>query len=127
MESITKIPKFQLNATNPSIISTYLDGKTYIIYEDLAKNLTADSDRDTKMSSGASLFSSDSKNALFLLTIAEDGKPKKDIIYDYKESKIRPRIQSSLLIDPHTIILNANDQIGTLQFTSPPPKMIHYK
>lgn len=116
LESITKIPKYQLNAKNPSIISTYLDGKTYIVYEDLEKNLEAANDKETKRSTRPGMFSSDSKNALFLLTIAEDGTPKKEIIYDYKESKLRPRILSSRLINPSTIILNADDQIGKLTF-----------
>ncbi|RZK12379.1 MAG: hypothetical protein EOO46_03380 [Flavobacterium sp.] len=115
LESITKVPKYQLNASNPSIISTHLDGKTYIIYEDLAKNLEAETDKETKKSS-KSWLSSDSKNALFLLTIDASGKPKKDIIYDYKESKIRPKIRASVLINPSTIIVNANDQIGKLKF-----------
>lgn len=115
LESITKIPKYQLNASNPSIISTYVDGNTYIVYEDLAKNLTAENDKETKKSSKG-FFTSDSKNALFVLTIAADGAPTKEIIYDYKESKLRPRIFSSRLINPRTIILNADDQIGKLQF-----------
>ena len=115
LESITKIPKFQLNASNPSIISTYVDGKTYIVYEDLTKNENAFTDKEEKKSS-KTMFSSDSKNSLFLLTIAADGKPTKEIIYDYKESKIRPRILSSLLVDPNTIILRADDQIGKLDF-----------
>lgn len=114
LESITKIPKYQLNARNPSIISTFIDGKTYIVYEDLEKNLEAENDKETKRSSRPGVFSSDSKNALFMLTISEDGTPKKEVIYDYKESKLRPRILSSKLINPRTIILNADDQIGKL-------------
>lgn len=115
LESITKIPKYQLNASNPSIISTYVNGNTYIVYEDLAKNLTAENDKETKKSSKG-FFTSDSRNALFVLTIAPNGAPTKEIIYDYKESKLRPRIFSSRLINPSTIILNADDQIGKLQF-----------
>ncbi|GEM_PF-1637841 len=115
LESITKVPKYQLNAANPSILSTYIDGKTYIIFEDLAKNLEAENDKEVKRST-KSMLSSDSKNALFLLTIAPDGKPKKEIIFSYKESKIRPQIMESMLIDPNTIILKAEDQIGELNF-----------
>lgn len=115
LESITKVPKYQLNAGNPSITSTFINGNTYIVYEDLAKNLEAENDKDTKRSSKG-FFSSDSKNALFLLTIDSQGKPKKEIIYDYKESKIRPRITASRWINSSTIIINANDQIGKLDF-----------
>ena len=115
LESMTKIPKYQLNASNPSIISTYVNGTTYIVYEDLTKNLDAFTDNEEKRST-KSMFTSDSKNSLFLLTIAADGKPKKEIIYDYKDSKIRPNTLSSKLIDDNTIILRADDQIGKLQF-----------
>ncbi len=50
VESVSKMPKYQKNAGNPSIVSTYKDGKTYIIYEDLEKNLTAENDKETKRS-----------------------------------------------------------------------------
>lgn len=63
--SVSKMPKYQMNAANPSIISTYFNGTTYVVYEDLEKNADAEGDKDTKRSS-ASIFSSSSKNALFL-------------------------------------------------------------
>ncbi|WP_395057726.1 hypothetical protein [Flavobacterium sp.] len=112
--SVSKMPKYQKNASNPSVISTYKDGKTYIVYEDLEKNLNAENDKETKRSS-ASMFSSDSKNALFLLTVADSGEMKKEIIYSYKESKIRPRIGSSRVINKGEIMLNADDQLGVLK------------
>ncbi len=113
VETISKMPKFQMNAMNPSIISTFYKGSTYTIYEDLEKNLTAENDQETKRSS-ASIFSSDRKNALFLLTVAPTGEIKKEIIYSYKDSKIRPRIKSSSVICKNKILLMANDQIGIL-------------
>lgn len=112
--SITRIPKYQKNAGNPSIISTFKNDKTYIVYEDLTKNLAATDDKTTKRST-KSLFSSDSKNALFLLTVAGDGEVSKEILYDYKESKIKPRIIGSRQTSPGKILLNADDQLGLLE------------
>jgi hypothetical protein len=113
VESVTRMPKFQMNAANPSIISTFKNDKTFIIYEDLTKNLEADSDKKTKRST-KTLFSSDSKNALYLMSVESDGKFKKEIIYDYKESKIKPRVLSSKEVSPGEILLNADDQLGYL-------------
>lgn len=112
--SITRLPKYQKNAGNPSLITTFKNDKTYIVYEDLTSNLEAETDKKTKKSS-KSFLSSDSKNSLFLLTIDAGGKPKKEIIYGYKESEIKPRILSSREIAPGEILLNANDQIGLLK------------
>lgn len=112
--SVVKTPKYQVNAGNPSIKSTYKDGNVYIVYEDLEKNIEAENDKETKRSS-RSMFSSDSKNALFLLTVSDSGKAKKEIIYSYKESKIRPRIMTTKVIGKGEMILNADDQIGYLK------------
>lgn len=112
--SVSKMPKYQMNAKNPSIISTHFDGSTYIVYEDLEKNANAEGDKDTKRSTNG-FFSSDSKNALFLLTIAPSGEMKKEIIYSYKDSKIRPNIKGSSVISKNEMMLNANDQIGVLK------------
>lgn len=95
VESVSKMPKYQLNAENPSILSTYYNGNTYIVYEDLEKNVNAEDDKQTKKSS-KTMFSSSSKNALFLMTVAPDGNMKKEVIYSYKESKIRPKMRSSM-------------------------------
>lgn len=114
IESVSKMPKYQMNAENPSIISTFYDNKVYIIYEDLEKNAEAQNDKETKRST-KSMFSSSSKNALFLLTVDASGEMKKEVIYSYKESKIRPKITSSMVISKNEIILNANDQIGVLK------------
>lgn len=103
-----------MNAGNPSIISTFKNDKTYIVYEDLTSNIEAATDKKTKRNT-KTIFKSDSKNSLFLLTIDNEGKPTKEIIYDYKESKIKPRIMSSREIDNGEILLNADDQIGVLK------------
>lgn len=112
--SITRVPKYQRNAGNPSVISTFRDNKTYIVYEDLTSNLQAVSDKKTKRSS-KSFLSSDSKNSLFLLTVDSQGEPNKEIIYAYKESDLRPRILASREINRGEILLNADDQIGLLK------------
>mgnify|MGYP006211387737 FL=1 len=106
--SVTRMPKYQLNASNPSIISTVKNDKTYIIYEDLTKNIEATDDKKTKRST-KSIFSSDSKNALFLLTIEKNGEMRKEIVYDYKESKIQPFILGSRVIEDGLILLNAGE------------------
>jgi hypothetical protein len=116
VEAVSKMPKYQMNAANPSILSTYYNGNVYIVYEDLEKNADAENDKETKKST-SSLFSSTSKNALFLLTVDSKGEMKKEIIYSYKESKIRPRISSSLVATPNEIMLNADDQLGVLKIS----------
>jgi len=112
--SITRVPKYQRNAANPSVITTFKEDKTYVVYEDLASNLTANTDKKTKRSSH-SFLSSDSKNALFLLTIDSKGEPNKEIIYSYKESETKPRILASREVSGGEILLNAEDQIGLLK------------
>lgn len=114
VQSVSKMPKYQLNAANPSIISTHLNGNTYIVYEDLEKNADAENDKETKRST-KSMFSSSSKNALFLLTVLPSGEMKKDVIYSYKDSKIRPSIGGSRVINKNEILLNADDQIGVIR------------
>ncbi len=117
VQSVSKLPKYQLNAANPSILATFYNGNTYIIYEDLEKNATAETDRDTKRST-KKVFSSDSKNALMLMTVNDQGELDKQVIYSYKESKIRPNINNSRVVNENEIILNAKDQIGVLKFSS---------
>jgi hypothetical protein len=112
LKSISKIPKYQLNADNPSIQSTYYNGNVYIIYEDLARNAQANTDKEIKRSSG----SGGSKDGLFLITVLPDGQVKKDLIYDYKQTKIQPYIMFSRKITSNIILLNAKDQIGKIEF-----------
>ncbi len=114
VETVSKMPKYQMNAGNPSILSTYNNGNTYIVYEDLEKNLEAENDKETKRST-KSWMSSSSKNALFLMTVLPSGEMKKEVIYSYKESKIRPRILTSKVVSENEILLNADDQIGLLK------------
>ncbi|OCB76875.1 hypothetical protein [Flavobacterium crassostreae] len=116
VQSVSKMPKYQLNAANPSIITTYVNGTTFIVYEDLEKNANAENDKETKRSTNK-MFSSSSKNALFLVAVAPSGEMKKEVIYSYKDSKIRPNIFGSKVINKNEILLNANDQIGLLKIT----------
>jgi len=115
LKAMTKIPKYQKNAANPSIKATYLNGKTYVIYEDLTKNMHATSDKKTKRSS-RKIFSNGSNNSLFLLTVEDSGEVKKDILFNYKDSKIRQSVLGSVRSGKNKIILHANDQIGLLTF-----------
>lgn len=117
VESVSKMPKYQLNAANPSILATYSKGTTYIIYEDLEKNSEAENDKETKRST-KSWLSSSNKNALFLMSVASSGEMKKEVIYSYKESKIRPRVKASAVISENEILLNADDQIGLLKIVN---------
>ncbi len=114
IKSVTRVPKYQRNAGNPSITSTFKNDVTYVIYEDLTSNLGAESDKKTKKSS-KSVFSSDSKNSLLILKINPNGEFKKEEIFGYKQSKIRPKMIYSIEINPGEILLNANDQIGLLK------------
>ena len=111
VESVSKVAKYQLNARNPSIVATFFEGKTYVVYEDEAKNLAVVEDKKIKRSSG----SSDKKNALFLVTFEPSGEFTKDIIYNYKESKIHPYVTGSRLGSPGEIILSATNHIGVLK------------
>lgn len=111
--SVTRIPKYQLNAENPSIISTFINDDVYIVYEDVAKNIDANTDKKIKRSS-TTLFSNSSNNSLFLLRISKTGEMEKNIIYDYKDTKIKPYIKGSREVRPGQILLNAFDQIGLL-------------
>lgn len=112
VESVSKMPKYQMNSANPSIVSTHFQGTTYIVYEDLLKNAEAENDKETKRATGKS-----SKNALFLLSIAPSGEMKKEVIFNYKESKIRPRIMTSRVVGKNEILLNADDQLGLLKIS----------
>jgi len=114
VETVSRIPKFQLNATNPSILSTYYNDETYIIYEDVEKNIEASDDKEVKRSS-KSMFSSDAKNALFIATIRKDGSINKDILFSYKDNSIRPKIELMVNVGKNKIILNAYDTIGVLE------------
>ena len=111
--SVTRVPKYQLNAENPSIISTFIDDQLYVVYEDVAKNIEANTDKKIKRSS-TSLFSSSSKNSLFLVRISQSGEMEKNIIYDYKDTKIKPYIKGSKQVRPGQILLNAGEKIGLL-------------
>uniref|UniRef100_UPI00404B6ADD hypothetical protein n=1 Tax=Flavobacterium sp. TaxID=239 RepID=UPI00404B6ADD len=111
--SVTRIPKYQLNAENPSIISTFFNDQVYIVYEDEAKNLTANSDKELKRSS-STVFSSSKNNSLFLVRIDANGEMEKNIIYDYKDTKIKPNIQRSKEVKPGQILLNAFNRLGLL-------------
>lgn len=42
---------------------------------------------------------------------------KKEIIYSYKESKIRPVIKESRVVNENEIMLNADDQVGLLKIS----------
>lgn len=112
--SVTKVPKYQKNAKNPSIISTFKNDRTYIVYEDVESNINSTTDKDTKKSTG-SIFRSRNKNALFILTVDENGKPKKDIIYKYKDSRIKPYILGSVSLKNGKILLSGNDQLGLIE------------
>lgn len=114
VESVSKMPKYHLNAENPSIIATYSKGTIYIVYEDLEKNADAKNDKETKRST-ATWLNSTKRNALFLLSVSPSGEMKKDIIYSYKDGEIRPRTLSSRVVSENEILLNADDQIGLLK------------
>jgi len=114
VESISRIPKYQMDAANPSLFSTYYNDETYIIYEDVEKNLTVTDDKELKKSSATNL-SSRSKNALFVVTVKKDGSTKKEVLYSYKDTEIWPFIGSMFSVDHHKIIMNAKETFGVLE------------
>ena len=59
-------------------------------------------------------FSNDQKNSLILASINPEGKIQKDVIYNYKDSKIRTSIEYSMGLQSGKILFDANDRIGIL-------------
>ena len=111
--STSKIPKYQKNAKNPSIKSTFKNDSTYIVYEDLTSNMAASNDKEIKKVKKRK-FSNDQKNSLILASINPEGKIQKDVIYNYKDSKIRTSIEYSMGLQSGKILFDANDRIGIL-------------
>jgi len=114
VKAMVKMPKFQKDVKNPSILSTTYKDKTYVIYEDETKNETAVTDKDVKKST-TSIFSKDNNNSLFLITVNAKGEMKKEIIYSYDKSPIRPNFYKCKTVKDGEIMLHADDYLGILK------------
>jgi len=114
VKGMVKIPKFQKDVKNPSLLTTTYKGKTYVVYEDETKNDNVNTDKDIKKST-TSIFSRDTNNSLFLVTVNAKGEMKKEIIYSYDKSDIRSDFNKCVVIKDGEIMLNANDYIGILK------------
>lgn len=108
-ESVTRIPKLQSAADNPSFISTLWRDSIYLVYSDHKENLHAEAD-NLNYPSGKQ-----TRNALFLVTIDKKGQVRKEVIYDYSSGMPVPQILSGFMLNSHTMIFPAEGQIGTLR------------
>ena len=108
VESVSRIPKKQTSADNPSISSTYINDELYIIYNDHQQNLDA---TEEKIQLPAA---KDSKNALFLAVVNAAGEVKKSIIADYDQDKPVPRILDIVVNNDGSFVLPAKDRAGVL-------------
>ncbi|MDN3675290.1 hypothetical protein QWY99_19850 [Flavobacterium branchiarum] len=114
VKGMVKIPKYQQDVRNPSLLTTTYKGKTYVVYEDETKNDNVNTDKEIKKST-SSIFSRDKNNSLFLVTVNAKGEMKKEIIYSYDKSEIRSNFSKCEVIKDGEIMLNANDYIGILK------------
>ncbi|MFB9056938.1 hypothetical protein ACFFU9_09305 [Mariniflexile ostreae] len=117
VKSLVKMPKYQKDARNPSLMSTSFKDKIYIIYEDKTKNEHINSDKEIKKST-AGFLTRDSDKSLFLITVNNKGEMKKNILFSYDQSNIRPDFSKSAVIKDGEIMLNATDYLGILRINS---------
>jgi len=103
-------PRHQLSSDfTESFVSTMLHDTLYLVYSDALKNLTVVNDSDTKNTS-----SNNSKNGLFIVRVAGDGEPEKELVYSYNEQDIIPQLLKSFEVKPGLILLSAQDRLGLL-------------
>ena len=116
INKINRIPKYQLNTINPSIKTTFKDDNTYIIYEDQTANIDTSSNNEKKLKkSKASKLSNRKNHSLFMITAYGNGDYKKEILYKYKDFKIKPTILKAVDLENGKIILSGNkNQLGIL-------------
>jgi hypothetical protein len=107
-ESVVRIPKLQYGTDNPSFLSTVIGNTVYLIYNDLTENLNAEGDKLSYPSN------KQNKNGLFLISIDNKGKYKKQLLYDYSSGEPMPQILLSTVLNNDTILLTADSQIGTV-------------
>jgi hypothetical protein len=108
VESMFRIPKRQTNVDNPSIISTFINDRLYILYNDLKENLDA-AEEQIRLPGN-----NDAKNALFLVVVDPAGQMKKSIIAEYDQGKPVSRILDIVLINDRYFVLPAKDRAGIL-------------
>lgn len=107
-----RIPKLQFDFDNPSILSTFIDDKVFLLYNDLQENLSATGETVKYVAN------KNDKNGLFLVTIGKDNKYNKELLYGYDSGKPMPIILSSSIIHDRTILLCSDGQVGLLKFVN---------
>jgi 16S rRNA C1402 (ribose-2'-O) methylase RsmI len=95
-------------------VSTFKNDKTYVVFEDLTKNEEAITEKEVKKNTKTALNST-KRNSIYLITINEKGEFTKELLYDYKDMFINPKISASKEIKPGEILFNAYDIIGKLE------------
>jgi hypothetical protein len=108
--SIVRIPKLQYDFNNPSIVSTFINDKAYLLYNDPQENLAATGE------SVQYAANNKDKNGLFLVTIGQDSQVKKELLYGYDSGKPMPVILSSYIINNRTIFICSDERVGLLKF-----------
>lgn len=108
--SIVRIPKFQFDTDNPSILTTFIHDTVYLFYNDLQENLHAAGESTQYVSNKKE------RNGLFLVTIGKDFQYKKELLYGYDSGQPMPVLQAATPIDNQRIFLCSDEQVGVLKF-----------
>jgi len=117
IESVQRIPKYQENADNMSITCSFNQETetVHVIYEDELKNADRFDDDDIK-TNRRGFFEKSHNNALYLASIKPKKMPKKELIVNYKDTEIRPKISNILWVNSNSCVLNGGDLLGVLNF-----------
>lgn len=108
-EAAMRIPKRQFDVDNPSFISTIINDTLYLLYNDHLENLEA-APNDIRYPANKQ-----EKNGLFLVTIDENLKPTKKLLYRYDSGEPMPNILQSYKLTDRKFALPAQAQWGVLR------------
>ncbi|MBN8688163.1 MAG: hypothetical protein J0M10_14150 [Chitinophagales bacterium] len=108
--SVVRIPKFQFDTDNPSILSAFIQDTVYLLYNDLQENLHATGESTQYVSNKKD------RNGLFLVTIGKDFQYKKELLYGYDSGQPMPVLLAATPIDNRRIFLCSDEQVGVLMY-----------
>lgn len=108
--SIVRIPKLQFDFDNPSFLSTFINDKVFLLYNDLQENLAVSGEMVKNVANKKE------KNGLFLVTIGSDNQYKKELLYGYETGQPMPVLQAGYVMDKGKIFLCSDEQVGIVQF-----------
>lgn len=109
-QTMARIPKLQFDFDNPSFLSTFIQDKVFLLYNDLQENLHSTGE------SVQYVANKKDKNGLFLVTIGQDFKYKKELLYGYDSGQPMPVLKTGYAIDNRRILLCSDEQVGLLKF-----------